>query len=59
MMKWNYPPFIGNQNFQSFDFECTWWRLIQKQVVIIKLYIYALLHDCPYSDMVSVLSDGV
>ena len=29
--------------FQSFDFECTWWRLFQKHVVRIKFDIYVLL----------------
>ena len=29
--------------FQSFDFECTWWRLFHKRVVCTKLDIYVFI----------------
>ena len=29
--------------FQSFDFECTWWRLFQKRVVRTKFDIYVFI----------------
>jgi hypothetical protein len=39
--------FYCSQNclgFQSFNFEHTWWRLIQKSVVFRKFDIYVLVH---------------
>jgi len=36
--------------FQSFEFECTWWRLFQKRVVGTKfdIYVFIIIHNCHY-----------
>ena len=34
--------------FRYFDFERTWWRLFQKRVVRIKLYIYIFIQVSQY-----------